>query len=166
MFNINKELLHPQSEHILYNKINYSKPLSKYKLKFDDFIDKDFEKTYTNSTKFIQEDVDFQIENTGVNKFVPLSKSDYYNISKNRRRREIHRLFEDELIEIFNKMEDQALQLRDCHFEVSFNIQYIDNEDMDLIEELLRDYFIDLGYNVVVADRTYEDIDQIILTLT
>lgn len=94
--------------------------------------------------------------------FYPLSKLEYREIVKAKRREQVHSLFLEELDHVFYQLGEKALQMTNCHFEVSFDIN--ETYDIDKVEVLLRDYFLDLGYDVIVAERG--DDRHVIFTLT
>ncbi len=97
--------------------------------------------------------------------FYPLSKIAYQSIVKTKRREHVHSLFLEELEQVFNQLEDKAMQMIDCHFEVSFDIK--EAYDIDKVEILLRDYFLDLEFDVIVAERNDEQSDRkVVFTLT
>ncbi len=91
---------------------------------------------------------------TDKEEFCPLTKLAYQSIVKAKRREQVHNLFLEEIEQVFDQLEERAMQMTDCHFEVAFdiNIAY----DIDKVEVLLRDYFLDLGFDVIVAERNDE----------
>ncbi len=94
--------------------------------------------------------------------FYPLTKLEYQEIVKAKRREQVHNLFLEELEHVFHQLGEKAVQMTDCHFEVSFDIN--ETYDIDKAEVLLRDYFLDLEYDVIVAERGDER--KVIFTLT
>ncbi len=98
--------------------------------------------------------------------FYPLTKIAYQSIVKAKRREYVHSLFLEELDQVFNQMEERAMQMTDCHFEVSFDIK--EAYDIDKVEVLLRDYFLDLEFDVIVAERSNEQLGdrKVVFTLT
>ena len=94
--------------------------------------------------------------------FHPLSKSEYQEIVKATRRKQVHTLFLEELEHVFHQLGGRAVQMTNCHFEVSFDIN--ESYNIDKVEVLLRDYFLDLEYDVIVAERC--DDRKVIFTLT
>lgn len=100
----------------------------------------------------------------------PLTKLAYQEIVKAKRRENVHNLFLGEIEQVFDQLEERAMQMTDCHFEVSFGINA--SYDIDKVEVLLRDYFLDLGFDVIVAERNDErsgerdDERKVVFTLT
>ncbi len=103
-----------------------------------------------------------KIINSDKEEFCPLTKLKYQAIVKARRRQQVHDNFLEELGQVFDQLEYRAMQMTDCHFEVSFDIG--NDYDIDKVEVLLRDYFLDLGFDVIVAERGDEQ--KVVLTLT
>ena len=112
-------------------------------------------------------DAKVTIEKEGV---YPLTKLAYQEIVKAKRRENVHNLFLGEMEQVFDQLEERAMQMTDCHFEVSFDIR--ESYDIDKVEVLLRDYFLDLGFDVIVAERNDERNDEqcderkVVFTLT
>jgi hypothetical protein len=102
----------------------------------------------------------------GKEEFYPLTKSEYREIVKVTRREQVHNLFLEEMEQVFQQLEERAMQMVDCHFEVSFDIN--EAYDIDKAEILLRDYFLDLGFDVIVAERNDEQSNEqkVVFTLT
>jgi len=96
--------------------------------------------------------------------FYPLSKMAYQAIVKAKRREQVHSLFLEELMQVFDQLEEKAKEMSECHFEVSFDINEAYN--IDKVEVLLRDYFMDLGFEAIVAERGEDDERKVVFTLT
>lgn len=96
--------------------------------------------------------------------FYPLTKTAYQKIVKAKRREQVHSLFLEELIQVFEQLEEKAKEMTDCHFEVSFDVNEAYN--IDNVEILLRDYFMDLDFEVIVAERGDDDERRVIFTLS
>jgi hypothetical protein len=108
--------------------------------------------------------LDVSCLNTDKEEFYPLTKMAYQAIVKAKRREQVHSLFLEELMQVFDQLEEKATQMTDCHFEVSFDINEAYN--IDKVEILLRDYFMDLGFEVIVAERGEDDERKVVFTLT
>ena len=111
--------------------------------------------------------VEPEVESNGTYKsnladFSPLTKLEYQTIVKGERRTRVHALFSKELEDVSNQLRKQAMKMTNCRFEVAFDI--IDTHVIGEAEILLRDYFIDLGFDVIVAERDHGRC--VVLTLT
>lgn len=92
-----------------------------------------------------------------------LKKEDYLRIVQEKRSKFVHKHFGKEIDGFFEKMKEEALKMRNCHFEISIEVP--DYFDVYKTEEVLRNYFKDLGYETISEPRK-EDTSLVVLTLT
>ena len=91
------------------------------------------------------------------------TKEDYLSVVREKRKEFVHRNFANELSSFFKKMKEEASRMRNCHFEVNFELPV--HFDVNRTEEILRSYFKDLGYEAIPEPRK-GDTNKIVLTLT
>lgn len=99
-------------------------------------------------------------ENMDITQF---TKSDYVKVVQGKRRDFVHTNFGGILKELFQKLEEEALKMRNCHHEVVFECPEF--FDVDKTESILREYFKDIGFESVTSPRK-DDMSTIILTIT
>ena len=91
------------------------------------------------------------------------TKDDYVRIVREKRREFVHSHFERILKELFDKLEEEANKMRNCHHEVTFECpEYF---DVDKTESVLREYFKDIGFEAIATPRK-DDVSTIIFTIT
>lgn len=92
-----------------------------------------------------------------------LKKEEYLSIVREKRSKFVHEHFGKELAKFFEEMKEEANKMRNCHFEIRIEIP--DHFDVYKMEEVLRNYFRDLGYETISEPRKVES-SFIVLTLT
>ena len=91
------------------------------------------------------------------------TKKDYTRIVQEKRKHFIHDHFGKILQELFDKLEEEADKMRNCHHEVIFDCpEYF---DVDKTESVLREYFKDIGFETVASLRK-DGVSTIVLTIT
>lgn len=115
-----------------------------------------------NQVKNIYTNINHNSEEENMN-IIQFTKNDYVKIVQEKRRDFVHTNFEKVLKELFQKLEEEALKMRNCHHEVVFECpEYF---DVDKTESVLREYFKDIGFESVASPRK-DDTSTIILTIT
>ena len=96
--------------------------------------------------KIVKEDMDIIKNNT-----IQLTKEKYINIVRVNRKKFVHKLFNDILTSLFEEMSKAAKKMRPCHHEAKFPIP--DHYDINKMENVLIEYFKDIGYTSIPEPR-------------
>jgi len=112
----------------------------------------------------IEKNIDYKLSEMDREEIVVFRKEEYTSVVAGVRKKFVHSLFKEELQKIFEELRMNASKRKSCHKEVSFDIP--EHFDTGSIENILRSYFSDLGYNAIPEPRKPDDESKIILTLT
>lgn len=92
-----------------------------------------------------------------------LSKKNYVNFVKEKRKEFIHSYFQNELISLFKELENDAKTMKNCNKQWEFEVP--EPFDRHKIENMLKGYFEDLGYKTITEECKDKN-TKIILTIT
>lgn len=93
------------------------------------------------------------------------TKEGYMTIIRKKRRDFVHNLYNDQLNALFDKLRQDANDGKNCHHEITFQVE--SHHNIDCIQMYLLQYFQDIGYQPIIEPRKSNDGEsKITLTLT
>lgn len=142
---------------MLYNALitfNNDGKDSPYKgIKFEELLRKNMEIHNKNLKLNFNESEDPSNKQSRMKEF---SKKDYTEAFKKSRKKFIEGIFGDSITKIFDKLEQNAKQNRDC--DIKYVLELPEHFCREKVESTLLGYFRDLGYNASIGEQMPEKI--------
>jgi hypothetical protein len=98
-----------------------------------------------------------------------MTKDDYINVLKKKRKEFVHSHFSNDLEDLFSDLQLDANAMKSCHKQCEFIVP--EPYDQNKIEAMLLEYFKDLGFKPMTEDKKIVDengkkINKIMFTIT